>query len=70
MFNGIVYNMGKIVQISKKKNSIFIGIKSNLKFSSKDIGSSVSCDGVCLTITKIKKKNNFFLYLKRDFKKI
>ena len=60
MFNGIIYNMGKIVQISKKKNSIFIGIKSNLKFSSKDIGSSVSCDGVCLTITKIKKKIIFF----------
>ncbi len=52
--------MGKIVQISKKKNSIFIGIKSNLKFSSEDIGSSVSCDGVCLTITKIKKKIIFF----------
>ena len=69
MFNGIIFNVGKIVQIQKKKNSIFIGIKSNLKFSLRDIGSSVSCDGVCLTITKIKK-NNLFLYLERDFKKI
>ncbi len=60
MFNGIIFNVGKIVQIQKKKNSIFIGIKSNLKFSLRDIGSSVSCDGVCLTITKIKKKIIFF----------
>ena len=60
MFNGIIFNVGKIVQIQKKKNSIFIGIKSNLKFSFRDIGSSVSCDGVCLTITKIKKEIIFF----------
>ena len=38
--------MWKNCSNSKKKNSIFIGIKSNLKFSLRDIGSSVSCDGV------------------------
>ncbi|MDC0859027.1 riboflavin synthase, partial [Pelagibacteraceae bacterium] len=28
----------------------------HLKFSQKDLGSSVSCNGVCLTLTKIKNK--------------
>ncbi|MDC0525255.1 riboflavin synthase, partial [Pelagibacteraceae bacterium] len=32
----------------------YIAVKTNLKFSSKDLGSSVSCNGACLTLTKIK----------------
>ena len=56
MFNGIIFNTGKIKLIKKDKNSINIIIKTNLKFSTKEIGSSVSCNGVCLTITKIKNK--------------
>ena len=31
-----------------------------MRFNSKDIGSSISCNGVCLTITKIKKRLIFF----------
>ena len=30
MFNGIIYNTGKIHSIDKKKNSLFIGIQSKL----------------------------------------
>ena len=55
MFNGIIYNTGRVKSIEKSKNSICISIQSNLKFSIKDLGSSVSCDGICLTIIKIKK---------------
>ncbi|MDC1158519.1 riboflavin synthase [Pelagibacteraceae bacterium] len=54
MFNGIVFNTGKIKLIKKEKNSTYIAVKTNLKFSSKDLGSSVSCNGACLTLTKIK----------------
>jgi riboflavin synthase len=62
MFNGIVFNTGKIVLIKKDTNSIVINVKTNLKFSKKDLGSSVSCNGVCLTITKIKDKIiNFYI---------
>ncbi len=60
MFNGIIFNTGIIKSIKESKNSKLIGIKSNLKFTSKDIGSSVCCNGVCLTLTKIKKGLIFF----------
>jgi len=62
MFNGIVFNTGKIVLVKKDTSSIVINVKTNLKFSKKDLGSSVSCNGVCLTITKIKGKIiNFYI---------
>ena len=51
-------------RLKKVKKSKLIGIKSNLKFTSKDIGSSICCNGVCLTLTKIQKRINFFLYFK------
>ena len=60
MFNGIVYNTGLIKVIKKNKNSTYIGIKTKINFKNKDIGSSVCCDGVCLTIVKIKKKIIYF----------
>ncbi|MDC0903665.1 riboflavin synthase [Pelagibacteraceae bacterium] len=65
MFNGIIYNTGIIKLIKKNNNSLLIGIQSNLNFKNKDIGSSVSCDGVCLTIESIKK-NIVFFYISRE----
>lgn len=65
MFNGIIYNIGQIKSIKKNKNSIYIGIKTKLKFKKKDIGSSVCCDGVCLTITEIKN-NIIFFYISNE----
>ena len=56
MFNGIIFNQGNIVKISKRMNGINIFIKSNLKLTNNDIGVSVACDGVCLTLITIKKK--------------
>ena len=56
MFNGIIFNKGLITKIFKRSQGINIFIKSDLKLSSKDIGVSVSCDGVCLTLITIKKK--------------
>tara|TARA_S200000501_G_scaffold219406_1_gene205908 strand:- start:50 stop:643 length:594 start_codon:yes stop_codon:yes gene_type:complete len=55
MFNGIVYNQGKIVKISKTANGINLFLKSKIKLSKKNLGISVSCDGVCLTLISIKK---------------
>ena len=65
MFNGIIYNTGIIHSINKTKNSLFIGIKSKLKFSVSEIGSSISCDGVCLTLVKIKK-NIIYFYISNE----
>jgi riboflavin synthase len=60
MFNGIIFNTGIVKQIKKKKNSIYVGIQTKINFSKKDLGSSICCDGVCLTIDKIIKKKIFF----------
>ena len=56
MFNGIIFNKGLITKILKRSKGINIFIKSDLKLSNKDIGMSVACDGVCLTLITIKKK--------------
>ncbi len=75
MFNGIIYNIGKVETLKKGKKSLLIGIKSEIKFSNKDLGSSISCNGVCLTLSKIEK-NIIFFYVsyetinRTNFKKI
>ena len=56
MFNGIIYNQGTVKRIFKRPKGINIFVKSNLKVSSKDMGMSVACDGVCLTLISYKLK--------------
>ena len=69
MFNGIIYRQGKIQKIIKQsKNSILL-IKTNMKFNKNEIGSSVSCNGVCLTVYKIKKNVIFFFLSKETLKR-
>ncbi|MDC0385256.1 riboflavin synthase [Pelagibacteraceae bacterium] len=60
MFNGIIFNTGRVQYIQKKKNSIYVGIKTKINFSKKDLGSSICCDGVCLTVDKVVKRKIFF----------
>ena len=75
MFNGIIFNEGKVYKIIKRKKGINLFVKSNLLLKSKDLGISISCDGVCLTL--ISKKNKILeFYLSNEtlnrskFKKI
>ena len=56
MFNGIIFNKGLITKISRRSKGINIFVKSDLKLTNKDIGVSVACDGVCLTLITIKKR--------------
>jgi len=56
MFNGIIFNQGFIAKIIKRPKGINIFVKSDLKLTKKDIGVSVSCDGVCLTLITINRK--------------
>ena len=75
MFNGIIFNKGKIHKIQKNKNGINLFLKSQINISKKDLGISISCDGVCLTLISCKK-NIFEFYLSQEtinrskFKKI
>ncbi len=65
MFNGIIFNTGKVEYIKKNKNSVFVGIKTKIYFNKNDIGSSISCDGVCLTLTKVLK-NIIYFYISNE----
>ena len=56
MFNGIIFNKGVLKKVSKRSKGINIFIRSNINLSKKDIGISVACDGVCLTLITIKNK--------------
>ena len=56
MFNGIIFSQGIVQNIEKRSKGINIFVKSDLKLIKKDIGVSVSCDGVCLTLITIKEK--------------
>ena len=79
MFNGIIFNTGIIDNISKAKNSVEISLKTKMIFKKSEIGSSICCNGTCLTLTKIKgnlisfylsketlKKSNFSYIKKKD----
>ena len=65
MFNGIIYQKGIVKSIKRSKKSVYIGIQTDINFKNKDIGSSVSCDGVCLTIEKISR-NIIYFYISNE----
>ena len=75
MFNGIIFNSGKVIKIDKRINGINLFIKSSIPLKNKDLGVSVSCDGVCLTLISYKNKIlEFYLsketLIRSKFKKI
>ena len=55
MFNGIIFNNGKVkkILVTNKGKSLFIF--SKLPLTKKNIGMSIACDGVCLTLVSVKK---------------
>ena len=65
MFNGIIYNQGTVVKISKRVKGSNIFVKSNFNLSMKDIGLSLACDGVCLTLISYKL-NIMEFYLSKE----
>jgi len=56
MFNGIIFSKGTIKKISKRNKGINIFVYSKIKVSKNEIGMSISCDGVCLTLINIKNR--------------
>ena len=69
MFNGIIFNQGKIKKIIKRKKGSNLFLKSNLKLSKKDIGVSICCDGVCLTLISLQNKLLEFYLSKETIKR-
>ena len=60
MFNGIVKNTGIVKYIKKNIKSMNITVYTDLKIGNNMLGSSISCDGVCLTL--ISKKNKLLTF--------
>jgi riboflavin synthase len=69
MFNGIIYNQGIVTKIIKRPKGLNVFIKSDFKLSSKNIGLSVACDGVCLTLISYKFKVMEFYLSKETIKR-
>ena len=73
MFNGIIYNIGTIKSFKKSpryvQGSLVVEIASSISFKKTDIGESVCCDGVCLTLIRIKKKSCLFYLSKETIKR-
>jgi riboflavin synthase len=65
MFNGIIYNQGIVTKITKRPKGLNIFVKSNFKLSNKDIGLSIACNGVCLTLISYRLKIMEF-YLSKE----
>ena len=58
MFTGIIQNLGSVINYANGE----LEISTYLDLSQCEIGSSICCNGVCLTATEIIKKNKQFFF--------
>ena len=65
MFNGIIYQTGKLKKFYKTTKGLNIFISSKLSLNKRNLGISIACDGVCLTLISIKNKL-FEFYLSNE----
>ena len=63
MFTGIIQDIGEIVKIKKEEDKKFF-VLTNIDYKKLKVGSSICCNGICLTIIKRekKKKKNWFVF--------
>ena len=69
MFNGIIKSTATIHKIIKKNNNCVLELLSKMKFNKNEIGSSISCSGVCLTLEKYNKNVSKFYISKETLNK-
>ena len=60
MFTGII--QGQAILANKFEDSNTFSIKTDLNLNDCNIGSSISCDGICLTVTKIQNENSYYFF--------
>jgi riboflavin synthase len=60
MFTGLIETTGMISDLRRSDQSLTIGIKANSDDFDVSVGSSVSINGVCLTVESIVGKSMFF----------
>ena len=69
MFTGIIKKRGIVKKIISNKKETRIGVRCSLKLTNKDLGSSINCSGVCLTLERIYK-GLFFFHLSEETLKV
>jgi riboflavin synthase len=55
MFTGIIEELGRVREISKRGNASFLSVESVMVWQDSRIGDSIAVNGVCLTVVKIDK---------------
>ncbi len=55
MFTGIIKGIGEVTQIKQKKGCATISVSTQHILRDKEIGDSISVNGICVTITKMQK---------------
>ena len=58
MFTGIIQNLGKAINFSNGE----LEVTTTLDLSDCNVGSSICCNGVCLTTTEIEFKSNLHYF--------
>ena len=58
MFTGIIQNLGRVISFTNGE----LEISTSLDLSDCKIGSSICCNGVCLTATEINSKDDEYTF--------
>tara|TARA_X000000368_G_scaffold335286_1_gene272797 strand:+ start:694 stop:1287 length:594 start_codon:yes stop_codon:yes gene_type:complete len=58
MFTGIIQNLGNVISYSHSE----LVLSTSLNLSDCEIGSSICCNGVCLTAIEINSQNDQFIF--------
>ncbi len=58
MFTGIIENLGRVISFTNGE----LEISTSLDLSDCNIGSSICCNGVCLTATEINSKDDEYIF--------
>jgi len=65
MFTGIIRDIGEITSLNDSNGDLNVSIKTTLKLDKIDIGDSICCGGICLTVLT-SKKNIFNVELSKE----
>jgi riboflavin synthase len=64
MFTGIVTNIGKVASAKPLPEGVRLRIETAYDPSTIDIGASISCAGVCLTVTGLPEERSNVRWLR------
>ena len=65
MFTGIIKDIGEILNLDYKQGDVNLEVKTNIILKDINIGDSICCDGICLTVTFLTK-NSFNAELSKE----